>query len=258
MDSKTGGSDSSRPGNDGVTVEQALERILASKQRERRRLAALPFEEKFRMVASMRKISDAATREEAAVPYFALTVRTYAVVHDAILSVLPKQGEIVDPSVWMTIGVLLAFLLEAYLNHVGQELISSWRILERHSPKEKLELIAGELKLDRGSAAFGAFDAIFRFRDSFAHGKTITTMVELPMTVTSQVLARVPFSARPLNTMNRETVAPWVESTEEMIRSIHAAYFPLAFARDSKEADDPFKRDISGPLCFGPLPPRTK
>jgi hypothetical protein len=259
MDSKSGGPDSSRHGNDGVTVEQALERILASKERERRRLAELPFEEKFRMVASMRKISDAATRGQAAVPYFALAVRTYAVVHKSILSLLPKQGELVSANVWMTIGVLLAFLLEAYLNHVGEQVVPVWSELERPlRPKAKLEVIAAELKVDLGSAPFATFDAIFRFRDLFAHGKTITTPVESPLNLTTQALDGLSFSAKPLDTMNRETVAPWVGSTEQMIRSIHAAYFPVAIARGWKEVDDPFKLAVHGPLCFGPLPSRTK
>jgi hypothetical protein len=171
------------------------------------------------------------------------------VVHKSILSLLPKQDELVSPNVWMTIGVLLAFLLEAYINHVGQQVVPLWGELERPlRPKAKQEVIAAESQFGLGSAPFAAFDPIFRFRDLFAHGKTITTSVESPLNLTTQ----------PLDTMNRETVAPWVESTEQMIRSIHAAYFPVAIASGWKEVDDPFKLAVHGPLCFGPLPPRTK
>ena len=39
------------------TRRQALDRALAAKQRRRRKLARLPFEEKIRMVLQMQKIS---------------------------------------------------------------------------------------------------------------------------------------------------------------------------------------------------------
>jgi hypothetical protein len=64
MVSKIDGQDSSPPGNEGLNVEQTFKRLLASKAKERRRLASLPFEEKFRIVASMRQMSDSALRKK--------------------------------------------------------------------------------------------------------------------------------------------------------------------------------------------------
>jgi hypothetical protein len=60
MGLKSAGTDSSKPKSEGLTPHEAVERIGASKLEQRRKLAALPFEEKFRIVVEMRRISDAA------------------------------------------------------------------------------------------------------------------------------------------------------------------------------------------------------
>ncbi|HEY2028182.1 MAG TPA: hypothetical protein VGH20_03145 [Myxococcales bacterium] len=51
-----------KPGDEGLTPQAALARLLESKREQRRKLAALPFAEKFRMVVEMRRLSDAVPR----------------------------------------------------------------------------------------------------------------------------------------------------------------------------------------------------
>ena len=47
----------------------------------------------------------------------------------------------------MSSVVLTAFAFEAYLNHVGPTVITSWTELERHPPWKKFELLCEALKV---------------------------------------------------------------------------------------------------------------
>jgi hypothetical protein len=254
MDSKSGGTSSSTTVNDGLTPQAVLERISKAKLEQRRKLATLPFEEKFRLVADMRRLSDEAVRDEKPSVLCDLTVRTYAVLHRSVQMLLPKEDEPALPAHWMTIGVLSAFLLEAYLNHAGRGLLSSWSSVERKlGPKEKLALISEllEIAIDRGREPFRCFDDVFRFRDLVAHGKTTTTTVPLPNNVTTHVLDALPLTVEPLRSSNRETIAPRAAAVDEMIGTLHAAYVSRARLRGLKEVDDPFELAVHGPVYVG-------
>jgi hypothetical protein len=60
MGSKSAGSGSSKRAGEALTPQAAVDRIAESKRAARRKLAQLPFEEKFRMVVEMRRMSEAA------------------------------------------------------------------------------------------------------------------------------------------------------------------------------------------------------
>lgn len=72
--------------------------------------------------------------------------------------------------------VFAAFGIEAFLNHVGEQLFASWReYLKRYlSPEAKLHLIAEEidLKVDFASPPFQTINTLFRFRNAMAHSVT--------------------------------------------------------------------------------------
>jgi hypothetical protein len=75
----------------------------------------------------------------------------------------------------MASTVFSAFTIEAYLNHLGEEIIPFWSIIERNlSPYKKLEVIAMQLRknIDFGRRPFSSFKSIFQFRDFLAHGRT--------------------------------------------------------------------------------------
>ncbi|MHB1037565.1 MAG: hypothetical protein ACYC35_07575 [Pirellulales bacterium] len=68
-----------------------------------------------------------------------------------------------------------AFAVEAHLNHVGENRLPFWSIVEPKLPwRAKLDLIAQQLgfDLDFGSRPFQTIIGVFRFRDRMAHGKT--------------------------------------------------------------------------------------
>jgi hypothetical protein len=69
--------------------------------------------------------------------------------------------------------VFSAFSVEAYLNHVGATLYSSeWK--DRAPVRKKLEFLSQKfsLTLDLSERPFSSFDAMFRFRNRLAHGRT--------------------------------------------------------------------------------------
>jgi hypothetical protein len=67
-----------------------------------------------------------------------------------------------------------AFTLEAYLNHIGQDMFKCWNDLERLSPEAKMKLISEKLgmKNDTGSNQFQMIKKLYSFRNDLAHGKT--------------------------------------------------------------------------------------
>lgn len=64
MGSKSAGRSSSKGASKALTPQAALDRIVESKRAIRRKLAQLPFEEKFRMVLEMRRLSEAAIQKK--------------------------------------------------------------------------------------------------------------------------------------------------------------------------------------------------
>lgn len=70
--------------------------------------------------------------------------------------------------------VFSAFAFEAFLNHIGENLFSSWPELERKlSHRAKLALIAERLNfaVDYGRQPWQTVPKLFGFRDKVAHGK---------------------------------------------------------------------------------------
>jgi hypothetical protein len=68
-----------------------------------------------------------------------------------------------------------AFSIEAYLNHLGANLIEFWDTIERKlSPREKLDLLTMILRiqLDYGKRPFQTFAKMFAFRNALAYGRT--------------------------------------------------------------------------------------
>ncbi len=72
--------------------------------------------------------------------------------------------------------VLTAFAFEAYLNHVGQQLLSCWGSLERLSPTSKLHLLCETLKVSlpgtKGERPLRTITELFKFRNTLGHGRS--------------------------------------------------------------------------------------
>lgn len=72
--------------------------------------------------------------------------------------------------------IFSAFGIEAFLNHAGEQLFSSWKehLKKSLGPEAKLQLIAEKigLKVDFGKEPFQAFRTLMRFRNAMAHSGT--------------------------------------------------------------------------------------
>src|SRR5262245_47164042 len=107
-------------------------------------------------------------------------VRTYAELWHASRKVL--EAGIREPvgSSWQFLAsiVLTAFAFEAYLNHVGPTVLSSWEGLERLSVSAKLDLLCEVLKVklpgDKSRRPKKTIAELFKFRNTLAHGRTKT------------------------------------------------------------------------------------
>ena len=105
-------------------------------------------------------------------------VNTYAEMRHASRVILDKAKK--DPEgafyQWMASLVFTAFMLEAFLNHIGQRVFKCWSDLERGlSPSEKLNLIVEKLGIEKddGKRPFLTVSGLFKCRNSVAHGKTV-------------------------------------------------------------------------------------
>ena len=69
--------------------------------------------------------------------------------------------------------IFRAFYLEAFLNWLGQHLVSHWSYLERLNPREKLDFLNGLIQAtpDYGSRPWQIVKELFAFRNYLAHGK---------------------------------------------------------------------------------------
>jgi hypothetical protein len=106
------------------------------------------------------------------------TVHTYAELWHGSRVLLERGEAEAKGSSWVYMSSLLltAFTLEAYLNHIGQQLFTSWATLEVLSPLGKLEVVCEKLGLSfpADQRPRQSIDELFRFRNALAHGKTVT------------------------------------------------------------------------------------
>jgi len=71
--------------------------------------------------------------------------------------------------------VFTAFSLEAYLNHIGPNVMEDWTTVDKLRPKEKLQAVAGKIGLEVhfGRRPWSIMKLLFGFRNDIAHGKSI-------------------------------------------------------------------------------------
>jgi len=88
-----------------------------------------------------------------------------------------KMQEVEEGKSFYIIGTMIfsAFVMEAYLNHVGKLKIDNWEKIEKSlSPKEKIKLFIEKFNLivDLGKSPFQTLHDLFQFRQLIVHGKT--------------------------------------------------------------------------------------
>ena len=181
-------------------------------------------------------------------------LRTYALLWKAAKDLKPSTNDW-PVSTCVALGVLCAFTLEAYMNHLGGALETKWaKEAERLRPNEKLTRISKLLShpTDRKSRPFRTFGDMFKFRNEVAHGKNeFWFKVGDP----SVMLDRAFKEPRPKACWERQCthkiVSSWVEDVDAMIRQLHAAQRPTPHGLEA----DPFKITYSQSFGTGAPPP---
>lgn len=106
----------------------------------------------------------------------------YAELRHASHVLLGQAIEGQSGSFYQVMGSLIftAFMMEAYLNHVGPHVFKCWCDLERLSPLSKLNLIVEKLGIDKddGKRPHQTLIGLFRFRNTLAHGKSVHLKLE--------------------------------------------------------------------------------
>ncbi|MDP1624730.1 MAG: hypothetical protein Q8L64_03065 [bacterium] len=113
----------------------------------------------------------------------------------------------------MTSIVFLAFCIEAYLNHMGEDELQHWKDdFESLRPIAKLRLLMSKYgELDFSRRPFQSFSDIFDVRNQLAHGKTVFAFEKYP----KEPLAKWG------KLCNVKNVKKLFDDTEKMIRFIH-------------------------------------
>lgn len=129
--------------------------------------------------------------------------------------------------------VLSAFMIEAYLNHLGRLKRSDWDSIERKYPKtRKFLMFANEAQLtvSLNERPYQSLATLFAYRDSMAHGRTVTEEVDAEVQSGLSISASIP-GAEWQEFATVETAEQLLTDAEAIIRELHKA---------SGFADDPF------------------
>ena len=129
--------------------------------------------------------------------------------------------------------VLSAFMLEAYLNHLGRLKNPDWDAIERKYPKkQKFQMFAEKagLNITLSDRPYRSLVTLFDYRDSMAHGRTVTEDIDTGIQIESSISAAIPG-------------AEWqqfatVEKAEELLTDAVSIVHELHAA--SGYRDDPF------------------
>ena len=125
----------------------------------------------------------------------------------------------------MTVILLAAFKLEAYLNHVGERLFPYWNEMESLSIKSKLEIIRQHVGLPNtnGERPFQTITPLFRFRNAIAHGKSEFLETDTEETGTIEELRR----RKPLTKWEEWNTLEFAERAtsdiNDVIEALHSA-----------------------------------
>jgi hypothetical protein len=122
-------------------------------------------------------------------------------------------------------AVFSAFTIEAYLNHLGEEIIPFWPIVERSlGPSDKLELIAMQLRkhINYGRRPFRSFKPIFQFRNFLAHGRTEHLTEKGVQYLSDGDIPKLP-KTKWQNQITEKNIRQYFDDTKEMIEYLHNA-----------------------------------
>lgn len=126
---------------------------------------------------------------------------------------------------------MAAFAIEAFLNHVGADVLPNWRAMERKtSPMKKVILLATEMQLDLGAAdarPMSTLRSLFEFRNELAHGRTVTlapgeTIMDLSQDIDLQLREGAPLTNWEGRIRTPDFAVMVREDVDQVLRVLHA------------------------------------
>ena len=151
-------------------------------------------------------------------------IKTFAYLHESAALMLEQAKSIEDGQFYycMNANLLDAFCFEAYLNHIGVEIVLNWDRIERKlNPIDKLSLIAlfKNIPINLKRRPFQTISTILKFRNILVHGKSETIAINEIQKLGSNENIRQPKSwwQRQCNIKSSER---YFEDTEAAIRHI--------------------------------------
>jgi len=154
------------------------------------------------------------------------SVYTYGYLHSAAQWALEqaegtKEGQFFN---CMSSIILSAFCIEAYLNHIGSELLPYWDedVKRGLSIQNKLKIICHHLNMapDYSHPPFKSFRHIVKYRNLLAHAITEKLSDKGTQIVSDGERIRDPETWWEKQT-NLQTAKRWLADTESMITKIH-------------------------------------
>ena len=123
-------------------------------------------------------------------------VKTFADLNHAAGVMIKKSDEAVQGSHYTNMAALLftAFTFEAYLNHLGQERIEFWSNIESVKVMDKYGCLCKSLAVDPdfSKRPYQTLKALFRFRNSVAHGRTQILKIEKAVSAMDDIWSHSP------------------------------------------------------------------
>jgi len=156
------------------------------------------------------------------------TITTYVYLNSAAEWALEqaegtKEGRIYN---CMSSIILSAFCIEAYLNHIGSELLSYWddEVKKDISVSNKLKIICHHLNLapDLSRRPFQSFKHIIKFRNLMAHGTIVNISDQSIQTVRDGERVKYPKTWWEEHS-TLSFAKRWLADTESIITTIHEA-----------------------------------
>ena len=133
---------------------------------------------------------------------------------------------------YMTSMITSAFFLEAYLNYLGQKIISKeeWERWERKRSRDKLKDLKTKIdcQIDINQRPFKTFQEIFEFRNLMAHAKpqlySINKEVEREQPTSTQILESEWQSEKPnwKNLINKNNAERFFDDAIQMMEILQA------------------------------------
>lgn len=131
---------------------------------------------------------------------------------------------------FLNVIILLAFTIEAYLNHCGEDLIDYWDCIDRISTLDKLRVISEikDIDFDTSKRPYQTIKKMINLRNTLAHGKTKNITGIIKYNSINEVSRKVPMLDWEKH-CTEKSAKRFLNDTESVIKKIHSSIYKKEF-----------------------------